>query len=191
MCIAICEIINASSILACMILGLVFINIKPRVGNTVHHTIETILPPIYVLFFAIAGLELYMQSSHLVQFVQFGIIGTFAAIIIYIIYRILGKLIGASFAGKIAKAPEKIRHYLGYALLSQAGVALGLAILVSSELRGLEGGEYLGALVITIITISTIFFEILGPISVKYALQRAGEAHEPSGLKKLSKNAKG
>jgi Kef-type K+ transport system membrane component KefB len=173
-CIALCEIIHASSILACMIMGLVFINIKPRTGRLVHTTIESVLPPIYVLFFAIAGLELYMQSGTIIQI---GIIGTFGAIIIYIIYRIMGKLIGASVAGKYADAPEKIQRYLGFALLSQAGVAIGLAILVSNELSHLDGGAFLGAMVITIVTISTIFFEILGPLGVKYALMKSGEAH--------------
>jgi Kef-type K+ transport system membrane component KefB len=172
--IGISELIKASSILACMILGLVFVNMKPRIGKTVHRNIESILPPIFVLFFAIAGLELYLQFDNLAEF---GIISTSFAILIYIIYRILGKLIGANFAGRVMKAPQSIQNYLGFAILSQAGVAIGLAILVSRELSSLSGGLNLGAIVITIITLSTVFFEILGPISVKYALSRAGEAH--------------
>ncbi|MCK5559609.1 MAG: cation:proton antiporter [Thermoplasmata archaeon] len=172
--IGISELIEASSILACMILGLVFVNMKPRIGKTVHRNIESILPPIFVLFFAIAGLELYLQFDHLAEF---GIISTSFVILIYMIYRILGKLIGANFAGRVMKAPKSIQNYLGFAILSQAGVAIGLAILVSRELSTLSGGLNLGAIVITIITLSTVFFEILGPISVKYALSRAGEAH--------------
>ncbi|WP_455392436.1 cation:proton antiporter [[Eubacterium] cellulosolvens] len=179
MSIGISELIEASSILACMTLGIVFVNIKPRIGKTVQVSIENILPPIFVLFFAIAGLELYLQYEHIAKF---GIIGTFLTILIYIIYRILGKLIGANFAGKVVKAPKSVQNYLGFAILSQAGVAIGLAILVSSELSSLAGGTNLGAIVITIITLSTIFFEIIGPISVKYALTRAGEAHGPKAI---------
>jgi hypothetical protein len=36
----------------------------------------------------------------------------------------------------------------------------------------------LGTLTITVITITTIFFEIIGPLGVKYALTKAGEAHD-------------
>ena len=71
-----------------------------------------------------------------------------------------------------------IQNYLGFALLSQAGVAIGLAIYASNELSSLPGGERLGAMVITIVTLTTIFFEILGPMGVKFALTKAGEAHD-------------
>lgn len=174
-CIGICEVVNSSSILACMVLGIMFINFAPRIGRTTHTSIETILPPLYVVFFAIAGLELYLQYDSLVRF---GILIAVGIIIIYIISRIVGKLVGAQVAGRSLKAPVAIQKYLGFALLSQAGVAIGLAIYASNELSELPGGEKLGALAIVIITLTTIFFEIIGPIGVKYALTKAGEAHD-------------
>lgn len=174
-CVGICEIVKASSILACMILGVVFINMAPRIGRTAYTNIETIIPPIFVLFFAVAGLELSLRFDSIIKF---GIVSTIGIIIIYCLVRIGGKIIGAYVAGRSMKAPKKIQKYLGYALLSQAGVALGLAILVNNELSQHSGTVYLGALVITIITLTTVFFEILGPIGVKYALKKAGETHE-------------
>ena len=138
-------------------------------------TIETMIPPIFVLFFAIAGLELWLQLGHVIEF---GISSIIAVIIIYIIFRILGKLSGATYAGKLSNSPEKIQRYLGFALLSQAGVAIGLAILVSNEISKLPGGAHLGALVITIIPITTIIFEIIGPIGVKFALIKAKEVYQ-------------
>ncbi len=174
MCIGICEIIHASAILACMILGIIFINMAPRVGRTTHTNIETILPPIYVVFFAIAGLELSLQFNSLIEF---GIMSTVVIIIVYIVYRILGKLAGAVLAGKALHAPPTIEKYLGFALLSQAGVAIGLAILANNELSAYSDMAYLGALIITIITLTTIIFEIIGPIGVRYALKKAGEIH--------------
>jgi Kef-type K+ transport system membrane component KefB len=176
LCIGIAEWIKASPILACMILGVVFINLTPRIGRITNKSIESILPPIYVVFFAIAGLELSLQYNSLIQF---GIITTIGITLVYIAYRILGKIAGAFVAGKSLKAPNNIQQYLGFALLSQAGVAIGLAIFASNELPGLSNGIRLGALVITIITLTTIFFEIIGPLGVKYALTKAGEAHKP------------
>jgi Kef-type K+ transport system membrane component KefB len=137
-------------------------------------SIENILPPIYVLFFAIAGLELSFQYDTLVQYGFMSMLGVTA---IYIVYRILGKISGALAAGKTLKTPKNIKNYLGFALLSQAGVAIGLAIFASNELSSLSGGEKLGAIIITVITLTTIFFEIIGPMGVKYALTKSGEAN--------------
>jgi hypothetical protein len=160
-----------------MIMGLMFINIAPKIGRVANANIEGILPPIYVVFFAIAGLELSLKYESLIEFEILSIIGI---IIVYIVYRILGKISGALVAGKSMKAPKSIQKYLGYTLLSQAGVALGLAILVNNELAQYSRVAQIGALVITIITLTTIFFEIIGPLGVKYALNKSGESHEES-----------
>jgi Kef-type K+ transport system membrane component KefB len=172
--IGLCEAIGSSFILACMVLGLMFINISPRMGKTTRANIETILAPIFVLFFAIAGLEIQRDV-----FADAALI-TIAIITIYIIFRTLGKILGGTFAGKAAKAPETIKKYIGFALLSQAGVAIGLAILVSNEVGDVLSVRdlALGTLTITVITITTIFFEIIGPLGVRYALTKAGEAHD-------------
>jgi len=176
LCIGISEMIKASPILACMILGVVFINLTPRIGRITNTSIESILPPLYVVFFAIAGLELSLQYDSLIQF---GFVSTIGITLVYISYRIVGKIAGAYVAGRSLKAPEKIQRNLGFALLFQAGVAIGLAIYASNELTGMSDGIRMGALVITIITLTTIFFEIIGPLGVKYALTKAGEAHKP------------
>lgn len=176
--IGICEAIGASFILACMILGVVFINLAPRMGKTTQITIETILAPIFILFFAIAGLEINFELFNPSEVI--GTISIIVVILIYIIYRTMGKIFGGLLAGKSTNAPVKIQKYIGFALLSQAGVAIGFAILASSELGSELGsaGVTLGTIVITIIAITTIFFEIIGPIGVRYALTKAGEAHD-------------
>ena len=68
-------------------------------------------------------------------------------------------------------------------ILSQAGVAIGLSLLVKEDFHGMgktisEGftsGDYIGATVITTVTATSIIFEIIGPILTKYALTKAGE----------------
>jgi Kef-type K+ transport system membrane component KefB len=172
--IGLCEAVGASFILACMVLGLMFINISPRMGKTTRANIETILAPIFVLFFAIAGLEIRFDV-----FTE-GVEIALSIIIVYILFRTLGKVLGGSIAGKSVNAPKPIQKYIGFALLSQAGVAIGFAILASNELGDvLTVNELmLGTVVITVITITTIIFEIIGPLGVKYALTEAGEAHD-------------
>ncbi len=69
----------------------------------------------------------------------------------------------------------KIRRYLGFGILSQAGVAIGLALLVKQELSQIPGAEMMGVQVLSTITATSIIFEIIGPLAAKYGLQKAGE----------------
>ncbi len=78
---------------------------------------------------------------------------------------------------------EKIKKYVGLGILSQAGVAIGLALIVGKEFSGLGAlnadgiahGDLIGTKVITTITATCLVFEIIGPILAKYALGKAGE----------------
>ncbi len=166
MCIGFAEIFNLSSILACMFLGATFINLVPSIGGTSFEIIEGILPPIYIIFFIVAGLEL--RPDLLIKMSMVGII--------YIGCRLIGKMSGAFIGSKWVRAEPVVQKYLGLALLSQAGVAVGLACMVAGELSSYgKEGAYLGAMAITIIAATTVVFEIIGPIGVRYAVNRAGE----------------
>ncbi len=94
----------------------------------------------------------------------------------YVILRSAGKFGGAWFGSVISGAPAVIRNNLGLGLLSQAGVAIGLAL--DSSLRfsqlGEEGATF-GQLIVNVITATTFIVQIIGPIGVKLAISRAGE----------------
>ncbi|MGM0681838.1 MAG: cation:proton antiporter, partial [Thermodesulfobacteriota bacterium] len=63
-----------------------------------------------------------------------------------------------------------------FGILSQAGVAIGLALLASQELAKISGeADLLGGQVLTVISASSIIFEFIGPLGAKFALTRAGE----------------
>ena len=62
-------------------------------------------------------------------------------------------------------------EYLGYALLPQAGVAIGLIFLISSDA---PLAQY--SAVITPVVLAGVFLsELLGPIGARYAVTKAGE----------------
>jgi hypothetical protein len=84
----------------------------------------------------------------------------------------------------IGNVEEKIKKYLGLGILSQAGVAIGLSIIVKHDFALLDA-QYniphaveIGTKVLATITATCIFFEIVGPILTKIALERAGEIPE-------------
>jgi len=79
-----------------------------------------------------------------------------------------------------------VRKYLGTCLLSQAGVALGLGIIIETQFS-LIGGEaaLYGTIMLSVVTISTIILEIFGPIAAKWSLAKAGEIGNGNGRKDL------
>ncbi len=165
--IGLCTALHLSLILTNMILGLIIV-------NTTSHTIISKLggqlrnnmPLLYILFFALAG-------AHLDIF-QLPVLGTIGAV--YIIGRTIGLMGGAKIGAIIGNAPTTVRRYLGYGILSQAGVAIGLSIMVAEEITPLgDEGSYIGTTIITTITITSIIFGIIGPLCTKFALQKAGE----------------
>lgn len=165
-CAGLSELFGISLILACMFLGATLTNLAPNVSKTSFDIIENILPPIYIIFFIMAGLQLRPDLL-----IKMGTVG-----LIYIGCRIIGKMGGAFLGSKLARAEPVIQKYLGFALFSQAGVAIGLASMVVGELSAYgEIGQYLGSLAITVITATTVVFEIIGPIGIRYAVGKAGE----------------
>jgi hypothetical protein len=85
-------------------------------------------------------------------------------VISFIVLRSLGKLAGAYLGGYLSQAEDKIRKYLGWGLLPQAGVAIGLALIVKEEL------PQVGSILFPTIIAATVFYEIAGPIFTRYAL---------------------
>jgi hypothetical protein len=77
----------------------------------------------------------------------------------------LSALPGGYFAGADAKTTK----YMGLALLPQAGVALGMALVAKNHFPDAADTIF------TIAIATTVVFEILGPICTRYALSKAGE----------------
>jgi Kef-type K+ transport system membrane component KefB len=154
-----------SVILASITMGMVFVNILPHECRIVFRDMDRITLPIFILFFLTAGLELRLDL----------LLGSGALVLVYVLFRTIGKLSGPMAAAGIARTDPKLKKYLGFGILPQAGVALGLALLASHKLVEL-GKPELAGLVITTITATTVVFEIIGPIGTRFALVSSGEA---------------
>lgn len=153
-----------SSILACMAIGAVLINLIRSEGEYLRKTIETITPPLYVLFFTLAGMKLRLDLLSTVGLM----------LIIFIASRSIGKIMGAYFPLKFLDAPSSLR-YTGIAMLSQTGVAVGLAAYAMPELAGVPGGSEVATLSFTVVLATSVVFAIIGPIGARIALDRADE----------------
>jgi Kef-type K+ transport system membrane component KefB len=157
---------HLSSILVCMVIGLLFANISTKhVLQTTRAPLQQLMGLIFVLFFGLAGLHL-----NLTVLSTLGILG-----LIYITSRIFGLVFGAWLGARCCQMDDNIRRYLGFGILSQAGVAIGLALLINQELSRIPGAEMIGIQILSSITATSIIFEIIGPLAARYALEKAGE----------------
>ncbi|TCO76953.1 cation:proton antiporter [Marinisporobacter balticus] len=153
---------HLSPLLSSMALGIVVANVSSH-SRRAFSSIESFSPPIIAVFFTLAGSRLDISLLP-----HIGLIG-----IAYLLFRIIGKIAGASLGGIISNAPHVVKKYIGLGLLSQVGVAVGLAIVVNQEFPGTE----LGSRVITILLATTIITEIVGPLATKHAIIKANETH--------------
>ncbi len=153
---------DISILLVCMFFGAFFVNVN-QANNHIFNTISDITPPLYLAFFVFAGAQL-----------KFNVFATAISLIIAIfIFRILGKIIGAFFGARLTKSPPDIQKYMGMALLPQAGVALGCALVAKHHLN-----NNWGDLILTATVGTTVFFELLGPLVTKSALIKAKNIRE-------------
>jgi len=160
-------LLEVSLILSCMAMGMMVINVYPKENRPVFDHIKSISLPIYILFFIIAGINL-----HLGLMLTIGAIG-----IVYIICRSTGLIGGSYLAALASKADPIIRNNIGLGILSQAGVAIGLALLASQKFTSL-GMPEVGTFVVTTIAATTVVFEVVGPLSARIAITRSGEARK-------------
>ena len=91
--------------------------------------------------------------------------------IVYVLLRVFGKLLGSYVGARLSNCRRVIRENVGFALLPQAGVALGLAMLLYIKFPQNE----IIQIVLNVILASTIIHEVLGPLFTKFALKRAKE----------------
>ena len=157
-CIGLGEMFNISSLLACMALGATLANTS-NFADVVFEQTDRMTPPVFMMFFFLSGASLDISIIPSV-----GVIG-----ILYIIFRILGKMLGSFVGAKISKADKKVQKYLGFTLIPQAGVAIRLATPVMYIVP-----DY-GPKIRTIILCGTVIYELTGPVITKLALKKAGE----------------
>lgn len=171
----ICLTLGLSEILTNMIFGIVIVNTQSsKVIHDIKSQMESFMPLVFVVFFVLAGANLHVNALP-----ALGAVG-----VVYVLARSAG-LMGGAYIGSVAgKLDDNIRKYLGLGILSQAGVAIGLALVVKQEFIEISAhGAAIGASVITTVTATCIFFEIIGPILTKIGLTKAGEI-KPSQLEK-------
>ena len=156
--IGLAHVIGVSPLLVNLVMGITAVNLAKK-SRVLFEEIKHIDLPIYAAFFALSGANFHWELLSAV-----GIVG-----VLYVTGRVLGKVLGVALGAAQAKASHNLKKRGGLGLLAQAGVVLGLALLVEDK------DPKLGEVVTTTILSTVIVFEILGPIAVRWSVVKSGE----------------
>ena len=148
--------LNVSYLIASMVMGAVVANVATH-HEYPFHAIEGIEWPFMVIFFVLAGALLEISALK-----DIGVMGT-----AYILCRALGKYVGARLGGEIVGSERTTRNWMGVALLPQAGVSIGMALVASNQFP-----EY-RLVILSVVISSNVIFEIIGPAFTRLAIRRA------------------
>ena len=156
------EYLGLEPLLASLVMGVVMSNLSPKnfflVRREFDHHLKEI---IFMLFFTLSAMHLdigFVASMPLV-------------VLIYILFRFIGKVTGVWFGGRISGAPYPVQRYLGLALFPQAGIAIGLALSLEHE----AGFGIMAPIMLNVIIATTMVHEMLGPLLTKRALEKISE----------------
>ena len=164
LCGEITRLLHLSPLLAGMMAGFTIINRAER-DVRLFRALNAFEPPIYVLFFTLAGVHLDLSALKLAGWVGLA----------YFIARILGKYFGTWLGAFMSGADSTVRNYLGLALLPQAGVAIGLVFMISSDPQLAPWSTIITPVVLAGVVLS----ELGGPLFARLTIEKAGESGTP------------
>lgn len=172
LCLGLGEMFGTSDILLPIIVGVMISNGLESISlEKVKKSSDAIVLPLLLIFFTISGADLNLKVLLIIGPLGAG----------YILFRVLGKVLGTTLATKILGSEKNVVKYLGLTLIPQGGVALDMAIL--AELRFLQIAadsgnpdfQIIGSSIFTIIIGAVILYKVFGEIVVKRAFKKSGE----------------
>lgn len=162
--------VGASSLLSCMVFGALLANVS-KDADDVFRISDTVTPPIFMLFFVVSGAQLDVTLIP-----KIGVIG-----VVYVVLRVAGKIGGATLGAVIMRTDKKVRKYLGWTLVPQAGVAIGLTLVADRIVP--DFAPQIRAVVLC----GTLIYELTGPVISKIALTKAGEIDASASPKRVKR----
>ncbi|MFW6093144.1 MAG: cation:proton antiporter [Pseudomonadota bacterium] len=152
-------VLELSPILAAMTMGAVVASLATH-HRRPFHAIQGVEWPFMILFFVLSGTSLDMD----------GVDAMALTVAVYLVARALGTWLGVYGAARGVSAEADVRNWMGLALLPQAGVALGTALIASQRLPGQS------ETILTVVLATTIVLELGSPPVTRRVLRWVGAA---------------
>lgn len=162
---------HLSPLLTNMALGATLVQFSGS-RQRVFHSLEAFTPPIYALFFVLAGLQIDPRVFTSLRALGLGL-G-------YILIRGAAKY-GSTWLGCwLRQTPKAMRNHLGTCMFSKGGIALGFVLLIrtSPAMDALSGNPDVISnlrLMVNVVLMSIFLNELLSPIFLRYAVSRGCE----------------
>jgi Kef-type K+ transport system membrane component KefB len=161
LCFGIAQILQVDELLATMAMGCLVVNFNLK-QDTIFKMLERYTEElIFVFFFTLSGM--YLNFSVLS--------GAFLLIVLFVVFRAIGKVGGTVIGASFSKASKEVKHYTALGLLPQGGIVIGLALMINAN----PAFDTIADSLISIVIGATVIHELIGPIVAKIALQKAGE----------------
>ncbi len=161
---AISIVLHVSLLIANMMLGAVLINISSR-NRRIFDSISPLTPPLFALFFILAGAELDIRLFSEGAVVLYGLL--------YLSSRFAGKYAGIQISGMITRVSSSIRNFLGFCLFPQAGVAIGLVLFLQTSPVLASAPETVKdalVLIVNVVLLSIFINELIGPSVSRFGI---------------------
>ena len=157
------------SLLVCLLAGFLVMNFSSQ-GESLIDALERSSVPIFIIFFAISGASIDLGALR----------KSWTLALTLVIWRGFLKFCGTYAGGKLASEDSIVKRKSWAGFISQAGVALGMAIIIERTFPS-WGGEF-KALVLTVIALN----QIIGPVLLQRFLLNVRETGKKDSGAKLS-----
>jgi Kef-type K+ transport system membrane component KefB len=151
--------LGVSVLLSGIVAGATVANLA-RHHERAFHEIEHVEWPFMLIFFLLAGATL--EVEHLPE------LGLYGAA--FVVLRSLARLAGGWIGAHMAGLPAVERRWMGPALLPQAGVAIGMALVAGEAFPDWH------EIILTLTVGTTVVFELIGPPATMLAVSRVRAA---------------
>ena len=152
---------NLEPLLSAIVMGAVMANASVEFDIIEEEIDGHLSEIIFMLFFIISAMHLKLDAVFAIPI----------AIELYVFLRIFGKILGSYLGAVISGSSSVVKKYMGFALIPQAGVAIGLALSIQKH----DGLENIAPIILNIVIATTLIHELIGPFMTTYAIKKSGE----------------
>ncbi|MCC6774677.1 MAG: cation:proton antiporter [Gemmatimonadaceae bacterium] len=154
------RVVHVETLLMLLTAGFVSENLSElERGEALRIAMERSAAPVFVVFFALAGASMEVTQ----------ILVLWPLLLPLILVRLLALWVGTNIGARWGGASPEERRYVWLGLVSQAGVAIGLATIVANLYP--ERGADIRTLFLATLAVN----QTVGPIMFRHALSRSGE----------------
>lgn len=151
--------LHLEPLLVSLVTGFFLENLTARDAEPMLRGIERSSFPVYAIFFALAGAGLHLDALARLWPIALTLVAV----------RIGALWIGTYAGARVSGADEVVRRYGWLGFISQAGVTLGLSVIVVRAFP--DWGPSIQTIIVAMIAIH----ELIGPLAFHFGLARAGE----------------